>query len=262
MKLLPLLTAAAVLAAISPTPVLAGPDTSKNPPPLQTTEPDNGWWFRAAPYVWATAITGDVGVGPYVTSVDLSISDLLKHFDVGFMMVLEGGYERWGFGTDVIYARVSGSADLNGPFFKSTHLRLEEWYITPRVTWNVFRNQGSDLDLLAGARIFAMDTTLDLQGGLPAVHAESSKAWIDPIVGFRGRCELGGNFFFNYYGDVGGFDAASKITWQAVAGLGYRLNAASAVGIGYRALGDDYHRDGLLMKIVSHGPYIGFEYRW
>jgi hypothetical protein len=80
--------------------------------------------------------------------------------------------------------------------------------------------------------------------------------------GFRGRDDLGDKFFFNYYGDIGGFDAASKITWQAVAGFGYKINASSAIGLGYRALYDDYHRDNLLLKLLSQEPYIGYEIRF
>jgi hypothetical protein len=58
-------------------------------------------------------------------------------------------------------------------------------------------------------------------------------------------------------GDIGGFDANSKLTWQAFAALGYDATESTRVLVGYRALGYDHDRDGFLYDTVMHGPIIG-----
>jgi hypothetical protein len=265
MKKLPfILSAVAALGAVFATPSMAGTaDTAKNPPQMQVTEPDNGWWYRVAPYIWGTSITGHTGFDPYSVKVDASFGDLLKHFDLGFQAVSEVGYGRWSLGVDVMYARLSGGSDTAGPLFSSAHVTMDEWFITPFVTYNAFKTDQYSFDMVVGGRIFAMKTKLDLGGrAAPSLSFDDSRGWIDPIVGFRGRWLFGEKFFFHYYADIGGFDAASKLTWQALAGFGYRFNNVSSMVVGYRALDDDYHRNGFLLDLNSHGPYIGFEFRW
>ena len=49
------------------------------PSPMVTpTAPSSdGWWFRAAPYGWVTAIDGNVGIGQLSAPIDITMSDTL-----------------------------------------------------------------------------------------------------------------------------------------------------------------------------------------
>ena len=88
------------------------------------------WWFRAAPYGWLTAVEGDVGVGPLTTPVDVSMQDTLDSLDMTFMGLFEAGYDRWSFGVDVIYGKLSQDIDAGGHIFDSFRFEQKQWFIT------------------------------------------------------------------------------------------------------------------------------------
>jgi len=58
-------------------------------------------------------------------------------------------------------------------------------------------------------------------------------------------------------GFIGGFGAASKLTWDVFAGVGYQFNPRFGVVAGYRALGVDYSNKGYVYDVVQHGPLVG-----
>jgi hypothetical protein len=63
-------------------------------------EPErSGWTFSIAPYFWATAVSGDVGVRNVSTNVDVSFSDIAQHLTFGGMFLSEAqGSEQPGAG--------------------------------------------------------------------------------------------------------------------------------------------------------------------
>src|SRR3546814_4472448 len=84
-------------------------------------------------------------------------------------------------------------------------------------------------------RIWSIDNEVDFKAGLlPSVKTKSSESWVDPIVGFRGHLDLGSGFTAMGYFDIGGFGAASDLTWQVYGGLGYRINSWVRGSAGYR----------------------------
>ncbi len=252
--LLPLLTLSSVLHA--------GPDLSKTPSPVTPAQPD-GWSFRFAPYVWLTALEGDVTLGPLTAPVDISISDTLDSLDMGYMGVLEATYGRWSFGVDLVYGKTSQDIDARGLLFRSFRYEQKQWIVTPVVAYRVVDTAGYHMDLFAGARITALDAELTgrFVGGGELV-AERDKAWVDPIVGIRGQVQIADRFFFRYNGDIGGFGASSDLNWQAFAGVGMNFTSNISGALGYRAIGIDYSEDRFGMDTVSHGPVLGIEFRW
>ena len=64
------------------------------------------------------------------------------------------------------------------------------------------------------------------------------------------------------FGDVGGFDAASQFTWQAMAGFGYNFQQYGSLLLGYRAIGTDYTNNGFTYNIIAHGPLLAYEFKF
>lgn len=240
--------------------VHAGTAPSKNPPPMTTAPADSGWWFRAAPYVWVTAINGDVGIGHLSAPVDISMMDTLESVDMTYMGILEAGYGRWSFGVDVFYGKLSQDVGGGGHLFRSFRFEQKQWLITPMVAYRAIETDRYHMDVFAGARITVLEAELTgrfVGGG--EVSTTRDTDWTDPIIGIRGQADLTDRFFFRYYGDIGGFGANSDLTWQAFAGFGYQVNDHVNVAVGYRALGVDYSKDAFSLDTVTHGPVIGFE---
>lgn len=231
--------------------------------PAAAAETTGGWWFRAAPYAWLTAVEGDVSVGPLTTPVDVTMEDTLDSLDMTFMGLFEAGYDRWSFGVDVIYGKLSQDIDAGGHIFDSFRFEQKQWFITPAVRYRVVDSGNYHMSVFAGARVTALEVDLTgrLAHGGELTHGADS-SWVDPIVGIAGQADIGDRWFFRYSGDIGGFGVSSELIWNAFAGFGYNFTDSASLVLGYRGLGLDYTDGPLSLDIISHGPVLGAEFRF
>jgi len=141
---------------------------------------------------------------------------------------------------------------------------------------------GTAIDVFAGGRAWWLkaDASLALAGttntsdlGRNAdgtLSAASSVGWVDPLVGLRLRHQLEPGWNFVVSGDIGGFGAGSKFSWQALATLNYdfcvRNNVTWSGMVGYKALFVDYSKGSGLnhfeYDMTMHGPIIGIGARF
>lgn len=63
-------------------------------------------------------------------------------------------------------------------------------------------------------------------------------------------------------GDVGGFDAGSRLTWQALGTVNYGWNENWTLHAGYRAPHVDYRKGRFLYDTTMHGPILAATYRF
>ena len=235
-----------------------------SPPPTATqTATEEGWHFRVVPYGWVTAIKGDMGIGPLVAPVDISMKDTLRDLDIAAMAVLEASYGRWSFGADITYAKTTGDLDAGGRIFSGFKLEQEQWVINPVIGYSAIDLERCRVEVFGGVRINVFEATLTgdlVRGGQRARSAGVD--WVDPVVGLRAQADLCSRVFVRCNGDVGGFGAGSEFCWQAFAGLGYRITKSLNLGFGYRALGVDYSDGEFVIDTVTHGPLLGLELHW
>lgn len=232
-----------------------------------STATESPWSFRFAPYAWGTALKGTAGVNGVDADVDLSIKDVLDRVDGGAMAAFEVKYDRWSSTTDLVYAKLSDSSPTpKGIVFSEADYDIKQLLWTQTLGYTVVKEDCFSIDLLAGFRLASVDQDLDLEGAvLPNGTAVQDRSpsrddtWIDPIIGVRGRAALGEDFFIMGMGDIGGFNASSALTWQAMGVIGYQLCDYASVGIGYRGLGYDHNRDGFKYNMDMHGPILGIE---
>lgn len=263
------LALASIITTIS-APVFAGtePPPLQEPAVIQSPQEEGGWWFHSTLNSWVAGIDGDVGIRGLSADVDASIGDVLDNLDFAYMTHLEFGYNRWGIGLDGVYAKLSSDADFDfGPIRGSAAMELEQAFVTARLQYRLVDKEQYSLDLFGGIRWSFMDVDTDIHASFsfdrPALQRfntsgsrrfDFSEDWVDPIVGFRSIIGLSDSWFLQTAGDIGGFGAASDLTWQAVAAIGYRFTPNVSVMIGYRALGVDYEDDGFKIDTINHGP--------
>lgn len=84
----------------------------------------------------------------------------------------------------------------------------------------------------------------------------------DPVVAARLIARLGGPWSVTLIGGVGGFDAGSRLTWQALGTVNYRWNENWMLRAGYRALHVDYRSGRFLYDTTMHGPILAATYRF
>jgi hypothetical protein len=229
------------------------------------------WQYSGAIYLWGADIGGNTIGG---SEVEVGFSDLLDNLEIAFMGAFEARKNNWSFLADVIYLDlgVDNTADLSIPIGGSllpvttmTDLDLNTWVLQFAGGYGLYSEGDSRLDLVAGARYLdlSMDLFLGLQSALgpgqSRTISDSLTAW-DGIVGLKGQASLGERWFLSYYVDVGAGD--SDLTWQAIAGIGYRAGRIWNLALLYRHLEWDFDSTRVIDDINFSGPTLGVIFRW
>lgn len=233
-------------------------------PELSNTQPvattGSGWQFRAALYGWATALDGDVTLRGKNAPVDCGFGDVLDNLDFAVMGAVEIRHGKWGLLADLFYAELGTGNSIGNLDYEAG---LKQFISNFIVTRNLVETANTHVDVYAGARVNWLNADLDITStGIVRTRTFSgsqSKTWGDPIIGARLQQELPACFFLRAVGDIGGFGVSSDLTWQAMAGLGYHINDASSMFLGYRGIGTDYKDGSFGYDVISHGLLLGFE---
>jgi hypothetical protein len=223
------------------------------------------WAFGLTPYIWFTGLEGDVATlsGLPPVSVDAGFDDLIENADIALMLAGEARRGRFAIVTDLSYLSLSADGDTPGALFGSAEIETETLFVTLAGAYRALASERASLDIYAGARLWYVDTEIDLSAGLlDAVSVGDDAFWADPLIGLRAQADLGRGFFVTGAADVGGFGVASDSTWQALGTLGYQFSDWFSARVGYRHLEVDYEDDGFVWDVALSGPIIGANFRF
>jgi len=234
--------------------------------PVEEAVVDSGWVFSVTPYFWMSSMKGQVGVrGLEPANVDLSFSDIFNAIDWSpppAMLAGEARNGRYAVFTDFLYLGNEVGGTLSGPLATAVNVHLNTVIWTFGGSYRVVDNGAATLDLLAGGRLWYMDTDITLAGPVNTLQGSGSKTWVDPIVGLSGTVDLGNGFGLRGSADVGGFGVAADLDWQVVGALQYQYNQMVSFEAGYRYLDVDYSDDGFVYDMVMQGPIIGATFKF
>ena len=254
------------------------------------------WKFSLMPYLWLPSVDGKLNYGPPpsgggTANVSVDADTLLDNLDFAFMITGEARKGRWLVATDVIYLDFSGadssvqSVDLNpgsgrinvstSQLDAGTSSELKGWVWTMLGGYAAVQDPRWSLDVIGGFRLLDIKATTNWNltaavtgtgpGGATATFARSGSVeksdsiWAG-IVGAKGRVKLGeGNWFANYYADVGG--GSDTFTWQGVAGVGYAFRWGEII-FDYRYLYYSQSGDKLIDNISFGGFALGANFRF
>ncbi len=229
--------------------------------PAELPREDGGWAFEFVPYLWMPDLDGTVGIGGLSSAVDVSFGDIADNLDMaasGMFGVRKG---RFGLLTDFLYLKVSPSFDPPGPLFSRGDLTLKQTMVDLKATYRAVQKPNYFMDIGVGARYFDLDLDLEFRPGLaPGVGASGSEGWWDAVGGVRGQWSFTDRWFLTYLADIGG--GSSDLTWQAMAGLGYRFTDAVHVTLAYRYMDYDYENGGFKYDLTTQGVGVGLGFRW
>ena len=223
------------------------------------------WSLSISPYVWAASLEGTVGVaGLPSLEIDAGFSDILRNLDFAAMALVELRYRRFGLYADIVITNINVDSDTPREIlFDDADVRTDLFIGTFGGAYRVLEGERGGLDLLAGARVWSVDTRLNLDGGaLDDQEFESNQNWVDPVIGLKGRFNLGHGFYGTGLAHIGGFGAASDLTWDVFGGIGYQFNDTISALAGYRHLEVDYDRNGFKFDVELSGPVIGATIRF
>lgn len=261
------------------------------------------WQVSITPYMWGVGLNGTSTARGNTTSLNTSFVDLLTK-SATFPLELAANIEvrngpisayadiLWArmrfagslFGTrnPVLNATVAGNADVR---LKETMTIVEAGLTYELARWGYGGSPYAftAIDAVAGMRYWRIGLDLGLnvaaaavvpglgasQFGFRSISGSGTMTWVDPIVGGRVRQQIDQKNAFYVKGDIGGFGAGSKFSWQAAGGYTHDWQLAGlnwTTMIGYRALYVDYsqgsndNQSG--MKSVLHGPTVGVGLRF
>ena len=267
----------------TPPPAAAAPEAAEPVPPAAPEQASaEPWQLTIAPYLWAVALHGDVGVGKSSADVDASFSDILDNLNGALMLSLELRKGRFGLLSDSIFAQLEDDAATERDRVKvdtTANLFIQNLAGTYRVgTWQL-GDLGSagpvslTVDPYAGIRYTYLDTELKGKLDLPDLGidakrtAEQSEDWVDPIIGVRTTWGLGEHWSLVAAGDVGGISTSDQYSAEAWSLVGYRFGLFGEnnadVFAGYRVLHQKYEtgsgRSEFDWDMTIHGPIAGLK---
>jgi len=228
---------------------------------------DAGWHFLATGYLWTPALHAQTVRGD---DLDMSISDVVSNLDAALMGGIQAHHGRLSLNLDMVYAGLSEEVDttanlLGRPVSAEADVDLELLVPTAYVGYAVVCASAFELEVLAGARYARVETDIDftVNGPGPLVldrsRSESSDI-VDGIAGVRGQVLIGERWFMPFYLDAGAGD--SSFTWQAFAGVGFRVTRNVDLTAGYRHLYWDLDDSKVLDDLALSGPLAGVRYRF
>ncbi len=251
------------------------------------------WQFRFAPYGWAIGLNGNTTAHGRSVDVNASFYDVITKANhlAAWMSYAEARNGSFSFYGDIVWSRLGffgGALRQTNPVgiaaltigesanLKSTIGIGEAWMGYEIARW---RGDGGDsftaLDAYGGPSLLYVSNTLSLdltgvlnvpllgfqQRGAVALANSGVMHWVDPVVGMRVRHQIRPGDEFQVRGDIGGFGAGSKFSWQLSAGYSHDMKIANWTitnTIGYRALSVDYtNGSGNSQKgfdAIIHGP--------
>jgi hypothetical protein len=224
-----------------------------------------GWQFQITPYLWVARLNSDVGPRPSLPTARVSegLGDAVTNLDGALMISGEARHDNWGLALDAAYLSLSATGDSPTRLFGSADAEASGYFLTPAVLYRVYDANPLAADVGAGARYWHLRSEMNFSAGtLPAAGVSETKSWVDPLLILRGRVDMGSGFSLLGYGDIGGFDVGSRLTWGLMGLVQYRFNDWIEGAAGYRHLYIDYDNDGFIWKGSLSGPIIGVRFQF
>ena len=235
----------------------------------ESADPAQDFRFTVTPYAWLTGLSGTIGARGSATTVNTSFADLSKYVNTAAMLDVDILYrERVGFLADLNYSQlgdqVSGKAISLDSKSSLVLSDLAAYYRLGTTSLGAGDAGTASLDLLAGARIWSLGMSLNVNTFLADHSISETKTWADPIVGARALFHLGEKWALELRGRVGGFGVSSSLTWDAMGLIGYKLWEHGTLFLGYRGVGVN-HTEGsgasrFVFDTTLHGPILGLAF--
>ena len=211
---------------------------------------EGGWNWGVSPYGWMAGMEGDVAIGPVVSHVDESFSDVLENLEFAAMIALDGNNGRWGVMGDLFFASLEDSQNTALGKVKG---EVEQLIVSAVPYVRVVTCDKMTVDIGVGVRY--IDTTVEVSA--PARNVKGSRDWADPIVMARLHLPVSEKCFLNLTGDIGGFGVESELTWQVVVAAGHSITENVDLLVGYRHLDVDYEDGSFAYDIATSGFGVG-----
>jgi hypothetical protein len=225
------------------------------------------WQFSVTPYAWLPALRGNLQTPlPRIGDRSLSLGSGTVISDLSTVPVMGAGEARYGRFSmigDIFYAGLQQDISTRDIAFQGGHARVVSTIATGLGLYRVVETSTGGLDIGAGFRFWNFNNKISLNPGLqPGVIQKTSTNWADPLLGARYQVMLSPRFGITLYGDVGGFNTGSRLTWQAMGSLDYNLSQSTTLRGGWRYLSVDKTSGSIGIDLGFNGPFFAASFRF
>ena len=129
------------------------------------------------------------------------------------------------------------------------------------------RSGPTKTEVFGGIRYVRQDLKAAIVGGITSgLGRNFVPAWVDPIIGVRVTHQISPRAAFLARGDIGGFGAGSKFSWNVEAGSEFSLTRRLGLQVFFKTLGIDYE-EGVgssfyKYDVITPGVVIGLPIRF
>ncbi len=221
------------------------------------------WDFSVMPYFWAAGLSGKVShSNSPVIDIDASFDKIFDNLDFAAMLMGDARKGRYSIFGDLIYIKIGSQGDTpHGILATSAEVQTSTFAGLIGAGYSVLQNSPHRLDVVAGVRVWSVDTDITLKGAHLAGRKHSDGAtWVDGLIGLRGNYVLTPKLYVTGWGLIGAGGAEAE--WDVGLGIGYSISKNISASLGYRALGVDYSHKGFEFDAVLQGPMAGVTIRF
>lgn len=238
-------------------------------------EPEPEWAVIVSPYVWAASLKGNASLAGFDTDVDVPFSEIFDHLDLALMGNVEVTNGKWGVYFDGQHVQTSQDERV---FAHEIGIDIKTTTLAAGAFFKAYEVELGGQTVFGKPRTISFEPTVgvrwtELKADVSAFGVSSTKSsdWADPFIGLRMNADLTDRWNLFAEADVGGFDVGSKVSVNAQAYLGYRmemLGKPTILRAGYRLLYQDYENDDFTgankfrWDVSQHGPVVGFSMRF
>jgi hypothetical protein len=239
-------------------------------------------WVKFTPYVWATAVTGDITVDGITAPMNIDLSDLWQMLTNG---AVRGGFMgHLGFGRDNWTIFINGDIVSMNPSAQVRRATIDTGLTMTLLELggavDLFNANESDpansplrIQALGGVRYYAVDAAaiVSLPNVNPLIQIENGATWVDLFVGSQALAQITPTTDVFVRGDVGGFGIGSSSlhAWNLVSGVSTTGICGSKLFLGYRLFDVDQSLNGgtgsplgFGVDQLIHGPVIGLTFQF
>lgn len=236
-----------------------------SPAPAGAQQRADGWQFSMTPYIWFSSISGNVtlpqGASASFTADFGNIFDDLKF---SAMTVFEARRDRVSLLVDLFYVNLQqGFNTPNGIAVSSGSVRSRTTEISAIGLYRIVEDPSVSLEVGGGVRSWWVNTQINANAGLLAGRSTSSTAnQVNGVIATRVGVRLTDKLGLTFYGDVGGFNINSSLTWQAIGALDWQITNNLVSSVGWRHIQIDTRKNGTDLDLAFSGPFLGLTYRF
>jgi hypothetical protein len=218
--------------------------------------------WRITPYLWAAGFEGTLGTGGSGSGgpADVDFGKLWENYQLAGAMLNVGWRNgRWTAFGDWTYASVESESPTRNPnLYSAVQGEIRGNILQASAGYDLLEQEGTHLDIYAGARYYNLNVLLRLQGTPSGDRSlDGSDQWADGVAGARWTKRFSGNWQALLQADIG--TGGSDFTWQGIGTVGYDFSWGAVVG-GWRYLKVDYQSGPYRLDAALTGPFLGISF--